>query len=75
MPFEVLMLRLQGVERLPVEDFAPAAGTVPEGHLARGADALELIKDMGAHRGHARTPADKDHFRIRVTCEELSVRS
>jgi hypothetical protein len=61
-----------GVEVLDVEGLAHGAGAVPEADLAVGLEALELVEDVRAHRGHAGAAADEHHLVLGVTGEELA---
>src|SRR5690554_6271 len=72
MPLEVLMLGGQLVVLLDVEGLAQGAGAVPEGDLALGLDAQQLIHDVRAHRRHAGTTTDEHHLRVGILGEELT---
>src|SRR5690606_75947 len=72
MPLEVLMLGGQFVVLLDVEGLAQRACAVPEGDLALGLDAQQLIHDVRAHRCHARTTTDEHHLRVGILGKEFA---
>ena len=62
MPFKVWIFLRQLFVFLCVEGFTQRASAIPEADLARRVKAIELISEMRAHRCHARTTTDQDHF-------------
>ncbi len=64
MPREVVVRRVQAGEQIDVERLAHAAGAVPEADPTIVADPLELIQDVGAHRGHAGASAHEHHLGV-----------
>ena len=58
-----------------VEHLTQRTRPVPEADFTLAAEPLELVKDVRAHRGHAGTAADKDHFRVGIFREELPERT
>ena len=62
------------LEIIHIEQLFARATAIPESGFSLCMQILELVEDVGAHRGHARAAANEHHLVVGVLYEKFAVR-